>query len=321
MTITNLAPSLEFQAIDQNGVPLANGQVWTYQAGTLTPQATYTDATGAYLNPNPVVLDAAGRASIWLDATLVYKFVVQDVNSVTQYTQDNVSGVQQGALTASTIGTYAPALDGTGATGVWNIDISGTANAANSLNTTGLAVNVAASSPPTVGQTLVATSTTTATWQTVGAGGGGNGVVSINSIAGNVYLLAGANVSITSNVVTGNITISSTGGGGGGGGSGWDYVSSPTAITTNVGCSVSHGLAGIPTLYDVVLKCVTTQGGYAVGDEISAVSAELLGGDGGGNGVGCTPSAVWVSPTQIGWNMIYPAQATLNYLILQDFRQ
>lgn len=42
---------------------------------------------------------------------------------------------------------------------------------ATSLDTTGAAVDVSASAPPTTGQVLTATSATTATWQTPSGGG------------------------------------------------------------------------------------------------------------------------------------------------------
>jgi hypothetical protein len=90
-------PWCESQFLDPNGVPLAGGQIFTYAAGTSTPQATYTDATGAVPLPNPVLLDASGRASIWL-GPLAYKIVAQDANSVTQWTVDNVADLALGLI-------------------------------------------------------------------------------------------------------------------------------------------------------------------------------------------------------------------------------
>jgi hypothetical protein len=60
-----------------SGAVLANGYVCTFQAGTNTPQSTYTDSTGLIANPNPTVLNSAGRASIWFSAS-AYKIVVRD---------------------------------------------------------------------------------------------------------------------------------------------------------------------------------------------------------------------------------------------------
>jgi hypothetical protein len=80
-----------FRALDANGKPLAGGKLFSYMAGTSTPQPTYADAGGATPNSNPVILDSTGQAKIFL-APLGYKFVLQDANGVQQWTVDNVSG-------------------------------------------------------------------------------------------------------------------------------------------------------------------------------------------------------------------------------------
>lgn len=52
---------------DQNGVPLAGGQLFFYETGSSTPQATYQDAALTIANTNPVIADANGRfGSIFL---------------------------------------------------------------------------------------------------------------------------------------------------------------------------------------------------------------------------------------------------------------
>ena len=92
-----ISPVPKLQFFDNNGKPMAGGCVATYAAGTTTPLATYTDATGAVANPNPVVLDASGRAAIWIKAPAI-KYVVKQKNGPTcslssgtiLYTTDNV---------------------------------------------------------------------------------------------------------------------------------------------------------------------------------------------------------------------------------------
>ena len=77
MTATvNLAPLPKQRFVDNNGVPLAGGKLFTYVAGSTTKQASYTDSTGATPNANPVILDSRGEASVWLDQTLAYKVVL-----------------------------------------------------------------------------------------------------------------------------------------------------------------------------------------------------------------------------------------------------
>ncbi len=85
-----LTPTPKQQFIDANGDPYAGGKVYTYEAGTTTPLPTYTDQGGGTPNPNPVILDTAGRAAIWLTSGSSYKFVVTDANDVSVMTVDDI---------------------------------------------------------------------------------------------------------------------------------------------------------------------------------------------------------------------------------------
>lgn len=88
--------------VDQNGVPVSQGKLCTYAAGTSTPQATCADnqlSAGACVNANsnPVLLDSAGRATVYLTAA-AYKFTLLTAGSdntcstgTQVWTQDNVS--------------------------------------------------------------------------------------------------------------------------------------------------------------------------------------------------------------------------------------
>lgn len=99
----NLPPVFRVQYVNGNGVPLTGGQLFTYQAGTTTPQATYTDETGGTPNANPVILDSNGSASVWLNPALSYKFVLEDSLGNLQWSVDNVSGI----LTPNAVNTAA----------------------------------------------------------------------------------------------------------------------------------------------------------------------------------------------------------------------
>jgi hypothetical protein len=81
-----------WQFFDNNGVPLAGGLLYTYEAGTTTPRQTYTDASGTTTNSNPIVLDSAGRVpeQVWLTSGSSYKFILQTSTNVTVWTEDNV---------------------------------------------------------------------------------------------------------------------------------------------------------------------------------------------------------------------------------------
>ena len=92
----NLSPiGNGFQFFTTTGVPLAGGKIYTYQAGSSTPLATYSDNGGVYPNTNPIVLGADGRSSteIWLTYGYNYKFVLKDANDVTIQTYDNLYGI------------------------------------------------------------------------------------------------------------------------------------------------------------------------------------------------------------------------------------
>jgi len=64
------------QFFDNNGKPLTAGVLYSFQAGTSTQQATYTDATGSTLNPNPIPFGSGARVAIWLNSVSIYKFVL-----------------------------------------------------------------------------------------------------------------------------------------------------------------------------------------------------------------------------------------------------
>ena len=87
------------QFFDDNGVPLAGGLIYTYQAGSSTPLVTYTDNGGTVANANPIVLDASGRTpqEIWLLTGYSYKFVLQNADAVLIQTLDNIYPILQNA--------------------------------------------------------------------------------------------------------------------------------------------------------------------------------------------------------------------------------
>jgi hypothetical protein len=80
-------------------LPLAGGLLYTYQAGSTTPLATYTSNSGTIACPNPIVLGVNGIAptEIWLNSSYSYKFVLATSANVTLYTYDNIAGIPSSA--------------------------------------------------------------------------------------------------------------------------------------------------------------------------------------------------------------------------------
>jgi len=85
-------PRIQF--FDANGDPLDSGELYSYEAGTTTPLALYTDVSLdiSTVASNPVVLQADGRC----DTNLYmlpqgYKFILKDQLGVTIWTADNIS--------------------------------------------------------------------------------------------------------------------------------------------------------------------------------------------------------------------------------------
>ena len=110
----NLSPlgGAGWQFLDNNGNPLSGGLLYTYAAGTTTPQATYTTAAGNVANANPIVLDSAGRVAnqVWLTAGVSYKLELKTSLGTSLWTKDNIDGIND--VDASGV-IYVPA--GTGA--------------------------------------------------------------------------------------------------------------------------------------------------------------------------------------------------------------
>ncbi|HEY6022172.1 MAG TPA: hypothetical protein VIY48_20590, partial [Candidatus Paceibacterota bacterium] len=100
----NLAPiGNGFQFLTTGGLPLNAGQLFTYAAGTSTPQATYTTSAGSVANANPIILGVDGRtpSEIWLTAGVSYKFVLEDSLGNIIATYDNLTGINDVSVSAS----------------------------------------------------------------------------------------------------------------------------------------------------------------------------------------------------------------------------
>lgn len=107
-----------WQFFDNNGLPLSGGLIYTYDAGTNTPQATYTTNTGAVANSNPIVLDSSGRPpqEVWLAYSQTYKFILKDSTGALIGSWDNINGINQSGTVNIAVSITDYGADPTGVT-------------------------------------------------------------------------------------------------------------------------------------------------------------------------------------------------------------
>lgn len=106
-----------FQFFTATGAVLNGGLLFTYQAGTSTAQATYTDPTAGTPNSNPIVLNSDGRPpeEIWLTDGTGYKFLLKDSLGNLIATYDNLFGIVAANNALFTgVPIYVSSVSGTG---------------------------------------------------------------------------------------------------------------------------------------------------------------------------------------------------------------
>lgn len=94
------------QFLDNSGNPLSGGKIHTFDGGTTTPRATFTDSTAGTPHANPVILDSSGRNQIWLQGD-PYRFRIDDSADMTIITLDNIQGTS--IFVGNTIGVRTSA--------------------------------------------------------------------------------------------------------------------------------------------------------------------------------------------------------------------
>lgn len=83
--------------LDLDGNPVSNGLLHTYEAGTDTEATTYQDVDLTVPHTNPIELDAAGRAVIYLVPGSSYKYRLEDENGLLVKEQDDIPATPGGA--------------------------------------------------------------------------------------------------------------------------------------------------------------------------------------------------------------------------------
>jgi hypothetical protein len=114
MATGTIIPSPVFTGLDANGDPVSGGKLYTYVAGTTTPQTTYSDVGLTSANANPIVLDSSGRATVYVTTGSSFKYVLKTSADVTLWTADNIGAVPKSTATVDitvTAGEAITALD------------------------------------------------------------------------------------------------------------------------------------------------------------------------------------------------------------------
>ncbi len=115
--MATLAPFFAVQFFTDAGAPAAAYRVHTYNAGTTTPKASYTDQAGAVPNANPITLDSAGRCALWLESEgSEYAIELRTPGGALVKRWDDVAGVPTPSATA-----YVPLAGGVTMTGQFNL--------------------------------------------------------------------------------------------------------------------------------------------------------------------------------------------------------
>ena len=232
-------PFLQF--FDSNGDPLSGGKLFTYSAGTLTQKQAFTDQDATTPTTNPIILDAAGRATFYISGSYRYRLfdsndvLIEDTDDVNSFTSTSASGqayfesfsgngtqttfttsqdlgtdekllmvyVDQGLQEYSTNGTFATDTDWTKGTG-WTIG-SGVATASGAIST---AIEQTSNVTLIEGQSYTVTMTITASvGGLIPSIGGTNGTERTSSGTYTETIIAGSTqvIAFTGNGFTGTL--------------------------------------------------------------------------------------------------------------------
>jgi hypothetical protein len=138
------------------GAALAGGKVYTYESGTVTPKASFTDFGAGTPNTNPVILDSAGEADIWLDGNYTINLTDSDDVQQANYPVDNVASVSSGGASEyvvttgsanAYIATPAPAIVVYEPGTTLNVQINVTNTGASTIDVSGLGTKSLVLSP------------------------------------------------------------------------------------------------------------------------------------------------------------------------------
>jgi len=235
MAVLLTPPYLQF--FDDNGNPLSGGKIYTYAAGTLTPKATYTNASETTPLSNPIILDSAGRATIWISGS--YYIEVKTSADVAVKNTDNITAFN---TSASSINSLLPSQSG---------------NAGKALTTDG--TNSAWGGVLLVDGQLTVYGTSTTAGTIVLGEDTDNGVNNITVKAPSA-ITANRNIEFPDKdgtvAMTSDIASSR-------------FVSSAQTITPAGSLTIAHGLGATPVELNAYLTCTSADAGYSIGARVA----------------------------------------------------
>jgi len=124
MAVGVVAPWGKFTGLDNDGNPAASGYLYTYVAGTTSAITTYSNVGLTTPNTNPVLLDASGRATIYLSSASAYKFVLTTSAGVTLWEQDNITVAAPESTVTQILGGTGITITSTGGRGTGIVTVT-----------------------------------------------------------------------------------------------------------------------------------------------------------------------------------------------------
>jgi hypothetical protein len=110
----------------------AGAKIYTYEAGTSTDKATYSDQGLTTANANPVICDSNGEANVWLLDDGLYKIIINDSDGELISSEDNQGSVLstttvEGAYNLVPNGSFETNSGDNGTPTGWTLNITTTA--------------------------------------------------------------------------------------------------------------------------------------------------------------------------------------------------
>lgn len=145
------SPFVVPQYFDSSGHACAGCKLASFAAGTSTPLATFSDPSGVFPNSNPIILDSAGRARIYLSGAS-YKLVLSTAAGTQIWSVDQVAGSSNSLLASNNTWTGVNTFQATtNFNGPANFNVGLTSLGPNVLNGGGTIAGTYSGSPTFTG--------------------------------------------------------------------------------------------------------------------------------------------------------------------------